>query len=409
MPVQNPLIMAWDNGSFSGKVKSDIESGSYLSMAAPVTNNQMDSFNPLELQSREGSSYDLTVYDNVTGGWSRWIIGERAEGKDGMQRTTRNMHRATDGLYKIFASAALRTAFPKIYADRRKLEERQWTPHHSSAQNVCLVASIAPAYFAQWEELAKAALGYYHFIDEGNGQYYSFKIADVRVVPESFGGYASRLFTLDDKGRIAIDEKGRPLARKGGASLQKLNVAAVDIGGRTTDIMVWEGQRLGDNQSVDMGLHQYIEAIISDVTTIHKESFGSKPSRLEVYRAIHKGMKRGGQIAEKVELKGLYGVTVDITAIVSRQMNIFVSRFFEAYQDILKGGQNIDALLWMGGGSSILEPYIKKQVIESTGGKRQQLHEREEWVSRNSENVWMANATGAYAWGKLVFNKAQQG
>lgn len=408
MPVQNPLVMAWDNGSFSGKVKSDIESGSYLSMAAPVTNTQMDSFNPLELQSREGQSFDLTIYDAVSGGWDRWVIGERAEGRDGMQRTTRNMHRASDGLYKIFASAALRTAFPKIYADRRKLEERQWTPHHSSAQNVCLVASIAPTYFPQWEELAKSALGYYHFIDEGNGQYYSFKICDVRVVPESFGGYASRLFTLDEKGRIAVDEKGRPLARKGGASLQRLNVAAVDVGGRTTDVMVWEGQRLGKAQSEDMGLHQYIESIIADTITIHKDSFGSKPTRLEVYRAIHKGMKRPGQIAEKIELKGLYGKAVNITEIVNRQMNIFVSRFFEVYQDVLKGGQNIDALLWMGGGASILEPYIKKQVSDSSRGQRQQLHEREEWVSRNPENVWMANANGAYAWGKLIFNKGQE-
>lgn len=409
MPTQIPLVMSWDNGSFSGKVESDISSGSFLSMAAPVTNEQMDSFNPLEFQSREGVSHDLTIYDPVTGAWERWLVGERAEGKDGVQRTTRNMHRATDGLYRVFACAALRTAFPKIYADRKKLEERQYTPHNSWAQPVAMVASIAPAYFAQWQELANAALGYYYFVDNSNGQFYAFKVVDVRVVPESFGGYARRLFSLDKKGHIVLDDKGKPLARKGGASLQKLNVAAVDVGGRTTDVMVWEGQRLAKSTSIDIGLHQFIEAMIADVTTIHKGSFGTKPGRLEIYRAISKGMKSPGTIADKVELTGLYGATVDITHIVNRQMNIFVNRFFEAYQDVLTGGQNINALLWMGGGSIMLEPYIKKQVSDNTGGERNQLHEREEWVSRNAEEVWMANARGAYAWGKLVFGKAYKG
>jgi hypothetical protein len=405
MPVQKPLVMAWDNGSFSGKVKSDITEGSFLSMLAPVTNDTMDSFNPLEFQSREGQNFDLSIYDAISGGWTRWMIGERAEGMDGVQRTTRNMHRATDGIYKVFMCAALRTGFPKIYADKKKLEERQWSPHHSTAQPVALIGSIAPGYFRQWDELAQAALGYYHFVDHSNDQFYSFKIVDVRVVPESFGGYAKRLYTLDKHGHVQLDERGRPVARKGGASLQKITVAAVDIGGRTTDVIIWDGQDIKKFVSLDMGLHQYIEAMIDDLISHHKEKFGTKPTRLEVYRAIAKAPRNGNGIPEKIELIGLYGEHVDVTNVVNRQMNIFTNQFLQEYQDVLSGGQNIEALLWMGGGSTILQPYIRAQVASQSRGQRQQLHEREEWVSKNSQDLWMANAIGGYAWGKMVFDR----
>jgi hypothetical protein len=125
---------------------------------------------------------------------------------------------------------------------------------------------------------------------------------------------------------------------------------------------------------------------------------------MQVYRAMAKATRKPGAMPEGVTLKGLYGAPVDITKVVNQQMTIFTNRFFEAYQDVLVGGQDVDSLLWMGGGSNLLEPYILN-AVQSTDKNRKTLHRKEEWVSRDPDQVWMANAIGGYAWGRLIFDK----
>lgn len=396
-----------DLGSYSAKVVSDEKSGSFLTMAAEVGNDALDDFSTGLVQGGEGQSYDLTIFDDE-GAWPRWIIGSKAEGRTGMQRVARSMDRAADPLYHVWACAFLRTAFPESNAQEHyhELRAKQWTPDDRWCKPVAVVASIAPSYFKNWPTIvSKLKNKCFHFYDNQTETYYAFKVVAVRVVPESFGGYAKRLYALDERGQIIIKD-GLPLAKRGGGTLQSHRTVALDAGGRTFDVMVWNGKEILKARSFDdLGLHSYIEEMVEDIVATYPDKFGEKPTRYEVYTALTSAMKHGQSMVVPTEVKliGKRGKSVDVTPVILRRMNMFVSKFFEVYDEFMRGGQGIYAIVWMGGVSRIIEPFIKAAL---PAGEKQ-LHEREEWVGRKYEDIYMANAQGAYAWGALVFQKVQ--
>jgi hypothetical protein len=405
-------VFSHDNGSFSNKIVSEEGSGSFLSVVAPVNNDPLESFSLLE-SGDEGMSYDLSVYAG-DGVWDRYIVGAKAEGLDGALRQAKAMNRAIDPIYKIFLCAALVTAFRESDASKHieELQASRMIPNDTWAKPVAMVGSIAPEYFSMWPDLVANAKGVYHIYDNQAGKFYSFRVEAVKVVYEGFGGLVKRLYAIDEVGKIIMKD-GKALAKRGGSELQKQVTAMIDAGGRTTDIVLLRGKQILRARSEDFGLHSFIEAAIADimVTPSVMGKLTRKPKRGEVYNALLEAMRTAGKVVkkplavpQKVELTAKRGEKVDITPMVRRQMNMMVAQFFEIYDNVLESGQGVEALIWGGGVSRVLEPFIK-QALTDEDGKTTALHVNEQWVGDKYAEAYMANAEGAFAWGAREFER----
>lgn len=371
-------ILSFDGGSYSVKYTSDDTRGSFVSVAAGVAYDTLAGFNQLT----DVNSYDLDIINNarVQG---RWIVGQQAEGRQNMQRYTRNMRRFDDSLFIVFMCAALRAAFPERYRNLKELDERRGVIDGRWRVPVHAVVSIAPGYYANSDDLAEATKGYYDFVDLRKKRLYTFTVENVTVVPEGWGIYATRLYK---------EESGQIIKRKV-RSFVESTTAIIDIGGRTTDIMAWQRGRPIEYTvaSNDMGIILTANKIIDDIMAAHHRDMPNKPTLDQVIHAIEKG--------KNARLIAAGGRQIDVSEIIIRNMNQLAADTWELYQNKLMGGQGINTILYGAGGSYLARPYIHKQFV----------HSHELVAARTLEGMFMANSVGSYLYAKHKYMERENG
>lgn len=355
------LILAFDGGSFSVKLCSDKYRGSFISAAALAERDTLGGFGG---GFADTDSHYIEIVGDDNGSKGRWVVGEQAQSYENVQRYSRNIQRFKDQIFHVFVCAALKAAFAnKGYpVEERKFKDgRSRVPVHA-------VVSIAPGYYANSRVLAEAAKGIYEFVDLRTNMFYSFSIESSTVVPEGWGIYASRLYDIKD-GQVV---------RRNAKAFVHSTVAILDVGGRTTDTMAWtKGSPVNRTvDSMDIGIVSTIEEITRSVLQAHSSMFSVRPTREQVIAAIEKG--------DKASLRGQGGEIVPVGDIIRGHMRQLASSVWEVYQNKFAGGQGIDALMYGGGGSKLIRPYLNKQ------------HVNEIMVASTLQGMYMANAIGAW-------------
>lgn len=366
-------VLAFDGGSFSVKYASDDCDGSFHSAAASVPVDTLAGFNQLT----DPNSFDIEIV-SAKRAKGRWVIGEQAQTRQNPQRYTRNIRRFDDMLFEVFICAALLAAFPERYRDLEEYQERRGVVDGRWRVPVHMIVSIAPSYYGNAAELAEAAKGYYDFIDLRNKRFYTFTVESSAVVPEGFGIYATRLYERRPDGEIV---------KRNARSFVERTTAIIDIGGRTTDIMAWRGGKPIESsvRSDDKGIILTANQITEQILAAYPRAFPNRPTLEEVVRAITQG--------KSAHMTGAGGKKIDVSETILGNMNQLASDVWELYQNVLRGGQGIDTILYGAGGSHLTRPYMAAFF----------KHDHEMVAARDLEGMYKANALGAYLYGKYKY------
>lgn len=145
---------------------------------------------------------------------------------------------------------------------------------------MCAVVGLPVAYFRQWETQLQESLTGYHKIgiygDDGTCTRKNIHLPKVHVVPHPFGTFTN----------LIMDREGR--FRSSGYTRQK--VALVDVGFRTTDVIVVNAGRLCNrgSRTIEMGMANGFESIVHRLR--HETDLIPDLDRL--YKAIRMGFIR---------------------------------------------------------------------------------------------------------------------
>ncbi len=370
-----PMILSLDNGKYSNKYKSKYGEGSFLSVAASASRNSSDFMNSIT----DKNSLDLDIFYHMDNEGrfdpnpQRFIVGNDAEGMEGALYNTSDMNRTQNIVFSIFLCGALLGAFPSKGRDIKELEANRGVINRTWMSPVKLMTSVAPGYMSKRKSIIESSLGEYAFIDRKTNKLYCFKIEDVEVIPESFGGFMTKLYEEKNNDIVAVKNKEQ---------LERVPVACLDFGGQTTDFSVWDNHRLITSGSLDVGLHQHIDKIIKNVMETFPEFFATQPTRATIMESMRNVNKN-----KRVIIPGIGGMDVDITDLVDHRMRIFANEAVQLYQDKLNSGQGIRVLIYMGGVSLAVKPYMDRIK-----------HKTIIMVAKDPYRTYMANAIGGYYW-----------
>jgi hypothetical protein len=369
---------SFDFGSYSTKVFSDDSRGSFLSLAANVPTDMRQ---PIS----DPDTHDLDILETPRNMTGRWIVGKQATYYEHVERFTRSMRRYADKLYDVFVCAALRAAFPTRHRPQSVIKENRGVLNDNWHWPVYSVISIAPGYYkGNAEEMINNIKGDYSFIDRQTGNLYMFRIERVLVVFEGWGIYSAKIYGQDESGQIII--------QPGAAKYVRSTVAIFDAGGRTTDVAVWREGKPDERMigSGDEGIILTAEKIVKDVMSVDAEYFPNQPDVLDIIKAMEERTKQG------VIMIGANGKRVNITEQVDANMLHYASRAMEIYENTLRSGQGIEALIYGGGAIRILKPYLDQAI----------QFERTFLVSNKAKGMYMANAEFTYYY--AVHKQAQE-
>ena len=143
-----------------------------------------------------------------------------------------------------------------------------------------VVVGLPVTYFQQWEtELAERLTGYHKigvYQPDGRCARKNIHIRKVHVVPHPLGTFTSLI--MDHEGRLRESE------------YQQKKIAIVDVGFRTTDIMVMASGRFCNRGSgtIEMGMANGFEMVAGK---LYRET-GTVPDLNRLYRAIRMGFIR---------------------------------------------------------------------------------------------------------------------
>lgn len=383
-------IMSVDTGSYSVKSISRRSEGSFLSVAASVGLTALDGFQAFRMQIP--NSYRLEIlstndegrFDYATR--KAWVIGEAAKDESKPIYGQRDMRRFNSESYIPFIAAALRTSFPTARHDLEEVKKAGWLISKKWATPVHVFASIAPGYYSFAPRIQETLQGkYIAFVDAETKNVYVFRLEKVEVVPESFGSFQYCLYDIPPKGA-----NGSAKRSKSADIIERATTCLIDFGGQTMDYMKWRSRGIVPNGygTEEIGFNAYVEEIAKQVFYTYSDSFAVHPTRFDVLGAMR------GNYGKKMIVVGIGGRKLDITDIVTAQMNRFASNIENVWRgDKLQSGQGIQ-ILYLGGGAALdAYPYINDKLY----------HEKRSFVSpkKDSYEMYMANAIGTYLWGTM--------
>lgn len=205
-----------------------------------------------------------------------------------------------------------------------------------------IVTGLPIAYFGDKERLAQRLKGEHKTQRDGRKSQ-TFKVLDVRVIPQPFGALLSE--ALDNQGRL-IDQT---LAGR---------VAVIDIGGKTTNLL-----------SVDK---------LADVS---KETASVNVGAWDVVRTVRDYLTpqnhfpdldlRDHQIVEVIKARQVkyYGEVIDLSAVIDAALEPMARQIIGQAGQLWNGGASLDAILVTGGGAHLLgqrimEHYRHARVVK---------------------------------------------
>ncbi|MBN1137677.1 MAG: ParM/StbA family protein [Anaerolineae bacterium] len=174
---------------------------------------------------------------------------------------------------------------------------------------------------------------------EYEGRYLTYTIPAemVDLVPEGFGSLADRC--LSDSGRSFTNRQ-----------LAESSVVIIDIGGFTTDFMTFDALELGPyNDSIDRGLFSVYSTINAAIKQRYKRQSDMATRDIEQLLQTRRYSHKGGP-------------EQDVTDIVEDALGDLVREIRERWVQELRSGDNIDAVIFTGGGGPLVGPLVKPQL-----------------------------------------------
>jgi len=167
-----------------------------------------------------------------------------------------------------------------INAYGRNLVLTATAPFSAQENPLHMVIGLPVTYFQQWETRLVERLTGYHkmgvYQSDGHCARKNIHIRKVHVVPHPLGTFTSLI--MDNEGRFRESE------------YNKIKIAIVDVGFRTTDIMVMAAARFCNRGSstIEMGLANGFEMV---ARKLYRET-GTVPDLNRLYKAIRMGYIR---------------------------------------------------------------------------------------------------------------------
>lgn len=162
-----------------------------------------------------------------------------------------------------------------------------------------------------------------------------FKIVDHRVFSEGVASWVDYVVQRDDKGILQIDPEAL-----------KKRIAIIDIGGRTLDVAVVSDWKLDADRSgtFDIGMLAIRNQIIEDIYNDHEVELTEEQIL---------------QVLSNRTFK-LYGKEMDASLYISEAEKQVVNSAKAQVMRLLGKAADIDEVLFVGGTSCYLEPYLKE-------------------------------------------------
>ncbi len=230
-----------------------------------------------------------------------------------------------------------------INAYGRSLVLTATAPFSDQEKPLHVVVGLPVTYFQQWEtELQKRLTGYHKigvYQPDGRCARKNIHIRKVHVVPHPLGTFTSLI--MDNEGRLRESE------------YNEKKIAIVDVGFRTTDIMVMASARFCNRGSgtIEMGIANGFEMV---ARKLYRET-GQIPDLSRLYKAIRMGFIRvGGQEYNLEKLRE--EMYLHLSSALADRINYS-----------LKDDWDIERVLLTGGGASDigseLAPRIDGEVV----------------------------------------------
>lgn len=162
---------------------------------------------------------------------------------------------------------------------------------------------------------------------------FDFKIIDHRVFSEGVSAWVDYIVQRDEKGKLIID-----------SNMLKKRIAIVDIGGRTTDVAVVSDWKLDSDRSntFNVGMLSIRSKIFDEIYNDHE---------IELTEEQLKSILTTKRFR-------LYGRDMDATVYIEEAEKQVVNTIKTQVLRLLGKASDIDEVLFVGGTSCYLEPYI---------------------------------------------------
>lgn len=339
MPVTTPFWV--DSGNV--RIKTATASAAALHEDSfPHLRSEISSQEYTRNSKRDGHAQESLFTVNGV----HYIVGERANRHSPIPRQ-HGAKRYTREYYGVYAAIGMARLFRR------------------SKKNIFLVGSHPCEDVDYTEDLMMAAIGTWTV--EWRGQSFTFEVVDATTLDEPLGGFHNAILRKD----------GRGYADK---NIEKGITLTLDIGAFTTDgVMIDPGGDI-DYSSADsahIGILHAVQQFEKDFRTENRTLLkGVTLDESQTFEAIRTG---------RYNLRGLGDVDCSLLA---NEMCMSLINDVIAFQDKYGGSNQYDTLLFTGGGSALLEKYIRERV----------RHNHIVFADKDMTTMQMANVRGLGKW-----------
>lgn len=250
----------------------------------------------------------------LTVGGNTWQIGQSAV------RQSRFIHRredrawiTSDEYYHLFLAALT------------ELTAANWV-------ELKIVTGLPVAFFENDKDVLQNRLMGEHRAQRDGRNAQTFKVTDVRVIPQPFGALLSE--ALDNRGQIVNNQLTG-------------QVGVIDVGGKTTNILSVDQLAEVSNETTSVNLGGW------DIVRQIREHLTGMCPDLDL---------RDHQIAEAIKTRTLnyYGEPVDLGPAIDSIIGPMANQVIAQATQLWNGGAALIAILIVGGGAILLGPYLQR-------------------------------------------------
>lgn len=330
----NALFASFDTGNALCKAVRANEALYFPNLIAPDEDNIMHTFNGF-------SSRDPLIIE-IDGG--RWAVGDSAADFSKNPNATVGYRRYDSPDYRVLIAGLLAELYPQ------------------RGGTVALTFSLPVDAFHLAEQQRERLAGEWSFKARGRNLNFFLPYEYMTPVPESFGSLC--WFLLSEDGRQIVD-----------LDLAESRVAVIDVGGYTVDILTFrELDMMPVFGSVERGVLQ----IRADIDKAIKQRFNRHSLDVRDIERIMIPASDGRNYYTHA------GKPEDVTDIVERATAGLVRGVQDIWTGKLESGLDYDYVIFTGGGSPILRPYLERHIQHHN-----MLRVDDRWA-------FMANAVGAW-------------
>jgi hypothetical protein len=207
----------------------------------------------------------------------------------------------------------------------------------SAGGEIALTFSLPVDGFARAEKQIERLAGRWQ-VEYHNGREVSnlnFIVYPENVVPEAFGSLCYFILAIDGSKFIDLE-------------MAEGNVAIIDIGGYTTDILTFNALELG---SVYGSVERGVINVRDDVNAAIKRQFQRSDLKTPAL----------DQVIETRQYKHA-GDTLDVAEIVDKALWDLTDGVLDIWQNKLEAGVDYDAVVFTGGGAPLIAPILLKNI-----------------------------------------------